>query len=353
MEKRVKYKVRYNPATAVCFVCSLFILLYAGGCATQQAAGRPTLQQQQTDAGGRSSHSPGFVAVSVQPNDTLSSLAKEFLGDSSLDWLISDFNGIDAAHPGQELIIPLTPYNKGGLTAEGYQIVPVLNYHKFSINDSDKMTIRKDSFEKQMKFLADNGYRVLTLDQLYDFLNFKTQIPKKSVVITFDDGWRSTYEIAYPILKKYGFPATLFIYTDLITGSHKTLSWDMVRELSENGIDIQQHTKTHRNLASIGGKESFKEYFDSLEKEFTVSAKIIKNKINKEVKYVAYPYGDTNRLVIALLKKLGYRGAFTVKRGGSPFFYNNYAINRTMIYGDFNLSQFSESLTGFSGEAFE
>jgi peptidoglycan/xylan/chitin deacetylase (PgdA/CDA1 family) len=328
----------------------LAAMIFVGGCAAQRAAG-PGLQHDASEIRGRSF--PGFVFVTVQPGDTISSLAAQYLKDPSLDWIISDFNRTESAKAGQELIIPLFQYEKGGLTSEGYQIVPVLSYHKFSLNESDKMTVTKDTFERQMKFLKDNGYRVITLDQLFDFLEFKTQIPRKSVVITIDDGWRSIYEIAYPVLHMYGYPATLFVYTDLITGSYKTLSWDMVRELSENGIDIQQHTKTHRSLAVIGKKESFKEYFDSLEKELTVSAKILKNKTNKEVKYVAYPYGETNRLVIALLKKLGYRGAFTVKRGGSPFFYNNYSINRSMIYGDFDLSEFEESLANFSSEALE
>jgi len=331
-------------------ICLLGALILMGGCAAQHATG-PDLQIDVSDGDVR--RFPGFVLITAKTGDTMSSLAASYLKDPSLDWIISDFNRIQTVTAGQELIIPLFPYDKGGLSSEGYQIVPVLNYHKFSLKESDKMTVTKDTFEQQMKFLKDNGYRVLTLDQLFDFLDFKAQIPRKSVVITIDDGWRSTYEIAFPILRKYGYPATLFIYTDLITGSYKTLSWDMIKELSENGIDIQQHTKSHRNLAALGKKESFKEYFDSLEKEFSLSAKLIKNKINKEVKYVAYPYGETNHLVIALLKKSGYRGAFTVKRGGSPFFYNNYSINRSMIYGDFDLSQFEESLANFSSEALE
>lgn len=395
MNIALKYKVCYNPARAALQICSLSLILFTGGCATELAAVKSKGQQilsglgdtlqsvgrsissSKPDTGvmvddvdkpdtvvkadiiGRARYFPGFVAVNVNSTDTLSSLAAEFLGDSSKDWFIADFNGVEAAVAGQELIIPLGPFSRGGLTAEGYQLVPVLSYHKFSLSESDKMTVRKDTFEQQMKYLADNGYHVLTLDHYFDFMDFRRQIPKKSVVITIDDGWRSAYDIAFPILKKYGFPATLFIYTDLITGSQKSLSWDQVREMSENGIDIQQHTKTHRNLAAVGEKESFRDYFDSLEKELTVSANLIKNNINnpntviKEVKYLAYPYGETNRLVIALLKKHGYRGAFTVKRGGNPFFYNNYAVSRSMILGDSSLSQFQESLTVYSREALE
>ena len=173
---------------------------------------------------------------------------------------------------------------------------------------------------------------------------------KKSVVITIDDGWRSTYDIAFPILKKYGYTATLFVYTDFILKTNKTLDWALLTEMSNNGIDIQSHTKTHRNLNRSDEKESFREYFDSVRKELTESAEIIEKRLNKDVTYLAYPYGDTNPLVIALLVKLGYKGALTVNRGSNPFFTDNYRINRSMIYGDFDLKDFERNLTTFSSD---
>jgi peptidoglycan/xylan/chitin deacetylase (PgdA/CDA1 family) len=295
--------------------------------------------------------SPNFIAVIAREGDTLSFFASKYLNDPSMDWFIAEFNDIETPTPGQILIIPLKPYQKGGLTSKGYQTVPILSYHQFSLDRADKLIATKSTFEEQMKFLKDRGYRVITLDQLFDFLEFKSQIPKKSVVINIDDGWRSTYDIAFPILKKYGYPATLFVYTDLIVGSEKTLSWDLIQEMANNGMDIQCHTKTHRRLTTIDQKESFKEYFGAIEKELSASETMIKKKLNKEVKYLAYPYGDTNPLVIELLKKHGYRGAFTIKRGGNPFFIHNYRLNRSMIYGDFDLNQFEKNLTVFTEES--
>jgi peptidoglycan/xylan/chitin deacetylase (PgdA/CDA1 family) len=283
----------------------------------------------------------------VQPGDTLASLASQYLNDPSADWLIGDFNEVTTLSPGRQLIIPLKTYERGGLALKGYQIVPVLSYHKFSEAKADKMTVTAAAFEEQMKLLKDKGYRVITMDQLFDFLDFKGQIPQKSVVITIDDGWRSAYDIALPILKKYGYTATLFVYTDLITGSKKTLDWGLIREMADNGIDIQCHTKTHRDLTAPADRESFKEYFEAIDKEFSESSRIIRDKIHKDLKYLAYPFGVTNHMVVALLKKYGYRGAFTVKRGGSPFFISNYMVNRSMIYGDMDLNHFEKNL-GFS-----
>jgi len=326
------------------------ILAVMGGCATLKVEG-PKVEGPPVEAR-EAREFPNFVAVIAQQGDTFSSLAARYLKDAKMDWFIAEYNNLSVLSPGQSLIIPLKPFERGGLTLKGYQTVPVLSYHNFSPDRSTtRMTVTKAVFEEQMKFLKENGYRVISLNQLLDFLDFKGQIPKKSVVITLDDGWRSTYEIAFPVLKKYGYPATLFIYTDLIVGSNKTLSWDLVREMAENGLDIQGHTKTHRNLTLMNKKESFREYFETIEKELSEGTRIIKAKTGKEVKYLSYPEGETNHLVIELVKKEGYLGAVTVKRGGNPFFAHNYRINRSMIYGDFDLKQFEKNLVTFSDEA--
>jgi len=287
-----------------------------------------------------------FIIVKATARDTLSSLAHKYLNDPTKDWLISEFNDIKTLDAGQELIIPLRPFDKGGLKVNGYQTVPVLAYHSFSKNRPGKMIVTEAAFEAQMKYLKENGYHVISLDQLLDFLDFKEQIPEKSVVITIDNGWSSFYDIAFPILKKYGFPATLFVYTDFI-GTSKALSWKQINNLSKNGFDIQCKTKTHRNLTKRKKKESFKEYFKSLEMEINYPKKPIKHKLNKECSYFAYPYGKTNNLVIAILKKQGYRAAFTVKRASNPCFVDKYRIHRSVIYGDYDIERFKKNLSVF------
>ena len=330
-------------------------LLLITGCAMSQkktTTGYTTLSEMLSQESGLvQSHVrifPDFVAIIALPGDTFSSLAAKYLNDPSLDWFISGFNDVTSLRPGQELIIPLHDYEKGGVSLRGYQTVPVLTYHKFSRNKTDNMTVSERAFEEQMRFLKKNGYHVVTMDEFFDFRNLRSQLPGKSVVITIDDGWRSTYDIAFPILKKYGYPATLFVYTDFIIKSNNTLNWALLSEMSRYGIDIQSHTRSHRNLNMRDEQESFREYFDSVRKELTESSEIIKKRLNKDVTYLAYPYGDTNPLITALLEKLGYKGAFTVNRGSNPFFTDNYRINRSMIYGNFDLKEFERNLTTFS-----
>lgn len=287
-----------------------------------------------------------FILVKATPKDTLSSLAAKHLGNPGKDWLIAEFNDITTLSSGQELIIPLFPFNKGGLQANGYQTVPVLAYNKFSKSRPGKMIVTEAAFEAQMKYLKENGYHVIPLDQLLDFFDHKAQLPQNSIVITIDEGWRSFYDIAFPILKKYDFPATLFIYTDFIGGG-KAMSWKQVKELSDKGLDIQCQTRTHRNLTALKGKESFKQYFKSLEMEITYSKTVISQKLNKECNCLAYPYGKTNDLTIAMIKKHGYRAAFTVQRGANPFFSDRYRIHRSVIYGKYDIERFKKNLSVF------
>ncbi|MBU0544175.1 MAG: polysaccharide deacetylase family protein, partial [Proteobacteria bacterium] len=154
-----------------------------------------------------------------------------------------------------------------------------------------------------------------------------------------------------PVLKKHGYPATLFVYTDLINTGRKAITWEQAKELADNGIDIQCHTITHRDLAGVQEKESFKEYFDSVEKEIVQSSNIIKKNTGRACRYLAYPFGNSNNLIVAILKRNGFRGAFTVRRGSSPFFINNYMVNRSMIYGEYDLKKFEKALNVFDDRA--
>jgi peptidoglycan/xylan/chitin deacetylase (PgdA/CDA1 family) len=287
---------------------------------------------------------PDFVAVLVRPGDTFESLASTWLGDSTRAWEIAEYNGVTEAAPAQELAIPLRPFRLGGLTAGRYQTVPVLVYHQFAEKSTNRMTVSREAFEAQMRLLRDKGYRVIPLEQLVAFTEYRAQIPEKSVVITIDDGWRTMYDIAFPILRKYGYPATLFVYTQLISGGAKTLSWEQVREMAAQGLDVQCHTVTHRNLALQQDGESAEQYFAAVQREIADATRLIEQKTGRRPTVLAYPYGETNGLAIELLRKQGYRAAFSVVREANPFFAPSFRLARSMIYGDFDLARFERNL---------
>jgi peptidoglycan/xylan/chitin deacetylase (PgdA/CDA1 family) len=290
-----------------------------------------------------------FIIVTPKTGDTFISLAAKHLKDPSKDWMIKDFNQTDKLVYGKKLVIPVKPYNLGGLKPDGYQRVPVLSYHRFSKTSASNMVVKESAFEEQMKYLKENGYRAITIDQLFNFLELKGQIPEKSILITIDDGFRSFYDIAYPILKRYGLPATVFIYTDFI-GSSSAMSWEQLKELSQNGFNVQSQSKTHRDLTKIKDDESFQKYIRAIEEEIVWPMKLIKKELNIDCKYMAYPYGGYNGLVILMLMKEGFRGAFTTKRTSNSFFTSNFEIGRSMILGKYDLEQFKKNLTVFRKE---
>ncbi len=329
-------------ATYILFfnIVLLALLLCLQGCAVKHQGGQVL-----------SDELPDFVRVVAGSGDTLPLLAARYLDDPKKSWVIAEFNDVTTIHAGQELIIPLEPFNKGALSLHGYQTVPVLCYHNFSESKKNLMMVTRHDFEEQMQFLSNNGYTVISLDELFDFLDYKVALPEKAVVITIDDGWQGVYTIAFPILQRYGFPATLFVYTDLINGNRKTLSWQQVEELENGGINIQCHTKTHHNLNKMKEDESFQLYAGRIEEEITASTRTIKEKIGKDVTYLAYPYGAANNIAVAYLQKKRYRGAFTVKRGSNAFFENRFSLNRRMIYGDFDLQEFKRNLEIYSSKA--
>ena len=107
--------------------------------------------------------------------------------------------------------------------ADGYQTVPILTYHRIG-PAREPMVLTAEAFEAQLEYLKRNDYRVIRLGDLPDFLAGRRALPRRAVVITFDDGHVSSYEYAYPLLVKYGFPATYFLYTDFL-GAKEGLSW--------------------------------------------------------------------------------------------------------------------------------
>ena len=184
---------------------------------------------------------------------------------------------------------------------------PILAYH--NITESGMigkrwLNVSSKSFMKQMAYLYHNHYHVIKLEDFVRFMNKEDSIPKKSVVITFDDGYKNIYRIAYPILKEHDFPATLFLTSAFIgkkaifpwlesnrdvsqrirenESEWLPLSWREVKEMSTNGISIGSHTMTHPRLGALDEKE--------MAWEIRESKNMIERKIGKRVSLFAYPF---------------------------------------------------------------
>ena len=287
-----------------------------------------------------------FLIYVPKTGDTFASIANQFLGGEDRAWVIADFNERAEVKPGQPLVVPLQSINPTGVTANGYQTVPILCYHRFG-SDEGKMMLSPAAFAQQMEYLQHNGYRVLRLSELYSFLGGARQLPARAVVLTIDDGYNSMYHQAYPILKRYGFPATVFVYTDFI-GARDSLTWDQMKEMVGSGlIDVQAHSKTHSNLTLRSTGESDSRYRERLTVEAVTPREVIQRRLHINVSSYAYPYGDTNAMLIDELAKSNYRMALTVDPGGNAFFTPPLLLRRTMILGDQDLEAFKAQLQVF------
>ena len=275
--------------------------------------------------------SEDYAVVRLNGKESPASLAREYLGDSGKAWLIEEANRGAAFAKDQMIVIPLKEENRGGLTPEGFQIVPVFCYHHFAATCDSSLCTPTSVFEQHMKALKEGGYSVISTADLSEFLAFRKTIPKKAVAINLDDGYRSTYEIAYPILKKYGFTATLFIYTSFVGASKNAVTWEQLRAMKADGFEVGSHSVSHVDLARKLVGESEKEYLARVRRELLVSKQILDDKLGQNTQYIAFPYGEFTPAVLNLCEEIGYRVGFSVKAGGNPFFSDPLTLKRDQI----------------------
>jgi peptidoglycan/xylan/chitin deacetylase (PgdA/CDA1 family) len=291
-------------------------------------------------------HSENLVVYRLGGNETTEDLAQKFLKDRRRAWVIEDENEGVPFEKGNFIVVPLTEERRGGLAPEGYQTVPILCYHRLAERCESALCITTSLFEAQMRYLKDNGYRVISMAELEDFLAFRRRIPDKAVVINLDDGYRSAYEIAYPILKKKGFKAGLFIYTDFIGASSDALTWEQLREMTAHGFEVGSHSLSHCDLTKKLEGESEDGYTERTRREVFLSKQIIDKKLDQNTTYFAYPYGKHNHWILRLCEEAGYTMAFSVKRGGNPFFSDPMALRRDQIMTR-DMGSFINSLNTF------
>lgn len=288
-----------------------------------------------------------FIVAVAQRGDTAKSLARRYLDDERRAWEIEDFNHQTTFTPGYEVVIPLRSINPVGVQHNGYQTVPILCYHRFG-TDKSKMVVAPDDFERQLDWLAENNYRVVRMSDMREFLLGKRALPKRAVVITIDDGYRSVYQHAYPLLKKYNMHATVFLYSDFV-GARDALSWKEMQEMVDSGlVDIQPHSKTHSNLGIAQPDEDEKAHTQRIAAEVTVPQQEISKNLNVPVHTFAYPYGDTNKVVIEKLKQRDYQLGVTVQAGANAAFAFPYMLQRSMVYGDQDMATFKKQVDVFA-----
>src|SRR5437660_1618787 len=218
--------------------------------------------------------------------------------------------------------------------------------------------ITPPAFEAQMKALKDRGITVISMQDLLAWKRGEKNIPPRCAVISFDDGWKSQYEVAWPIMKKFGYTFTMFIYTEGVAGGSlgggQAITWEMLADMRDNGIDIEAHSATHQDLreghtimvAEPVGKRTKKkltgaEYEQWVQNEVVGCKQLLEQRLGIRVNCFAVPFGTYNEHVKEIARNAGYEAMFTVY--GQPITYTSpmdalgrYAIeaNKPKVFED-------------------
>jgi peptidoglycan/xylan/chitin deacetylase (PgdA/CDA1 family) len=222
-------------------------------------------------------------------------------------------------------------------------IIPILTYHNFTEYESSSYNINIVEFEKQMDYLATHNYSVISLSELLKGLR-DSQLPPKSIVITIDDGFKSTYTLAYSVLKKYNFPATLFLYTNFIEKNNSSLTWEEIREMTKNNIEIGSHTLSHCNLLKYKKNENYETYLARIRREIFLSKEILESKIGSKVKFFAYPYGAYCPIIKNLVIQAGYEGILNANSMNNTLTADPFSLNRQIIFSQSSFNSFIQTL---------
>ncbi len=205
----------------------------------------------------------------------------------------------------------------------------VLMYHRFEDQRFPSTSISSKNFQEQIKYLRENNFNILPISDLILFFKKSYEIPNKSVFITIDDGYKSFYEHAFPILKKHKIPFSLFLSTKFVSNEKKSdfMSWKMIKELSNNNGEILNHTNSHPKLLELP--------INQVEEEFDLAEKKILSKLGRLKRVVSYPYGESNPEIQELITKMNYDIGFSQHSSPIHINENKLALPRFAINDEF------------------
>ena len=188
--------------------------------------------------------------------------------------------------------------------ADAYNI-PVLLYHmveKEEVGLDVIVSITPEQLRTHLQTIRENGYTTITYTDYYNYITKGTRLPKKPILITFDDGYTNNYEYLFPLLKEFKMKATIFVVTSTVgttPGEYPHFTWEQAREMQDSGyVDIQSHTHTHADMTSLT--------LEQVKYELRMSRFLIEKNLGKKCEFLAYPYGFYNDDVLQIATDAGF-----------------------------------------------
>gem|GEM_PF-45286 len=220
-----------------------------------------------------------------------------------------------------------------GGNASGRGHVTVLIYHKFGEAQYPTTNVSLANFAQQMAYLRDNNYQVLPLAQMDQWLKSSADLPDKAAVITIDDGYESVYSGAWLILRQYGYPFTVFLYTKAVEKKYRNfLTWEQIEEMRAAGVDFQDHSYSHYRMGTKPTGMNDAEYGSWVRDDIEKSRAILERHLGAFPEFLAPPYGEYNSIIIEQVKELGYKAIFS-QDPGSVSKDSGYILPREPILG--------------------
>jgi len=185
----------------------------------------------------------------------------------------------------------------------------ILLYHHVDTDTPPSTSISPDNFRAHLDYLRDNEFTVVGLPEMIEALQNQSPLAAKSVAITFDDGYISIYEKAFPMLQEYGFPFTLFVSTGPIDARQANyMNWEQIREMSDAGVTIANHMVEHPYMLDRAGDEDDARWLERMRDELLTAEETISSETGQEHRFLAYPYGEFNQQLKTMLAEEGFVG---------------------------------------------
>jgi len=183
----------------------------------------------------------------------------------------------------------------------------VLMYHRFGEDTYPSTNITVEQLEDQLEHLSEGGYAVVPLSDVVEALTKGTSLPPRAVAITIDDAYRSVYDVAYPRFKAKGFPFTVFVATDGVDrGLPAYMTWDQMREMVAGGATYANHGATHDSLIERRASEDDVAWLARVRADVDKGMGRLNDELDPLPGAFAYPYGEYNSAVAAMLRDMGY-----------------------------------------------
>jgi peptidoglycan/xylan/chitin deacetylase (PgdA/CDA1 family) len=214
-------------------------------------------------------------------------------------------------------------------------VVSILGYHDFRDRGGSPMLIAAPKFRAQMQAIKDSKIPVISLSEMMAWKRGEKNIPEEAIVITMDDGWEGVYSYAYPILKEFGFPFTIYLYKKYVGGGGRSMSWEQIKEMMQHGCEVGSHSVSHESLKKRPkNAKTDADVQQWIVSELKDSRDFLEQNLHVKCPSFAYPYGNFDDAIMETGLQIGYESLVTVNGQKVTWDTPNGKLGRYIIHGD-------------------